>query len=381
MKPLLSIVIPTKNRQEYCRKTINHITSIQTQDIQLVIQDNSDEDILREFCNQKKDYRIDYFYSAQRMNISENFELAVKNIIGEYFIFLGDDDSIHPNIIEIVKFFKSKGAESIVPRFPMYYVYPNPERGENGNLNYLKPSSKYSIVKTQKELTNLVKKGLLDYNHTSLPRPYHGIIKTSVLKKIKDKNMKLFNGVSPDIYSCIILSNFITESYHVDFPFSIAGACPQSGSSMGTNKTHCGRLEDAMHFKGREIIWTERLPRYYSVETIWAFAGIQALIDTKSYDRLKLFNVNRMVARSLLMNTSIFNIILTEYKVFSKNNITMKINLMVFFMVDFLSIFYTKALRKWEIYILKRRKIYTGVESFADAINLFNANSHTFNYN
>ena len=39
---LLSIVIPTRNREEYCIHALNHILSFDEQDFELIIQDNSD---------------------------------------------------------------------------------------------------------------------------------------------------------------------------------------------------------------------------------------------------------------------------------------------------------------------------------------------------
>ena len=371
MKPLLSIIIPTKNRQEYCKKSILHILSVESQEIHLVIKDNSDNEELRDFCNNINDPRLEYHYSNANLYISDNFESALEYIKGEYFLFLGDDDSINPNIIEFLSFFNKKQADAVVYKFPMYYVYPNSLLKTNGNLNFYVPTGNIEMVNNTDTIKYLLNKGLQEYNYTSLPRTYHGIIKTKVLLKIKDAGLKLFGGVSPDIYSAIILAHFTKNSYSIDYPLSIAGACPQSGSSMGTNKTHCGRLEDAIHFKGREITWSESLPRFYSVETIWAYAGIQAFEDLGKSIDLEKFNVYRMTARAIFNNRSIFKLIVSEFDTLSNKNIMERLKL--YFCIFFeAGIFYSsKMKRKIKYIFLRQISITDGVQSFEEAVDIF----------
>ena len=47
--PLLSIVIPTRNREFYCIQAIKHILSFENKDFELVIQDNSESKKIFDF--------------------------------------------------------------------------------------------------------------------------------------------------------------------------------------------------------------------------------------------------------------------------------------------------------------------------------------------
>ncbi|SFB41725.1 glycosyltransferase family 2 protein [Algoriphagus aquimarinus] len=371
MNPLISIIIPTKNRQLYCRKSISHILSLVSKEIHLVICDNSDSDDLREFCYSQNDHRVEYFHTYDRMNMAENFQKALKYIKGDYFMFLGDDDTVNPFIIEFLTVFKRVGADAIVSTFPMYYVYPNSSQKTSGNLNFYIPSGNVKKVNLSFEISKLLDFGLQEYNYTALPRPYHGIIRTKVLDKLVAENVDLFGGISPDIYSCIVLSNFIENVYHLDYPLSIAGACPQSGSSKGTNNSHCGRLEDAFHFENGGITWSDRLPRFYSVETVWAYAGIQAFEKLGLESSLRKFNVYVMTARAIVLNRSIFKLILSEFYLFKGHSYFSIIELFYNSFTAAIKVFKFKFVRKLKLHILNEISITEGVDSFDNAIDIF----------
>ena len=55
-KPLLSILIATKNRIPYCINVIERILKYPDQDFELIIQDNSDSLLLFDYA--KKNYRF-----------------------------------------------------------------------------------------------------------------------------------------------------------------------------------------------------------------------------------------------------------------------------------------------------------------------------------
>ena len=60
-RPLLSIVIPTRNRQKYLLSTVASILEITSDDFEIIIHDNSDTDSLKGLITQDcLDPRIDY---------------------------------------------------------------------------------------------------------------------------------------------------------------------------------------------------------------------------------------------------------------------------------------------------------------------------------
>ena len=79
MKPLLSIIIATKNRVPYCISAIESILSINSDDIELVIQDNTDHLELKEYIESKIiDKRLIYQYTPPPFSSIDNFNSAIE---------------------------------------------------------------------------------------------------------------------------------------------------------------------------------------------------------------------------------------------------------------------------------------------------------------
>ena len=69
--PLVSIIIPTRNRQIYASKTVHQILSLK-QDIEIIVQDNSDnEDLYKDLKECIVQNKIKY-----EVDILENLDLS-----------------------------------------------------------------------------------------------------------------------------------------------------------------------------------------------------------------------------------------------------------------------------------------------------------------
>ena len=78
----------------------------------------------------------------------------------------------------------------------------------------------------------------------------------------------------------------------VDYPITISGICPTSGSTDSATGKHTGKLENAPHFRGHiNYQWDNKIPAFYSVETIWAETYIKALNDFKCIELINSFNL------------------------------------------------------------------------------------------
>ena len=126
--PLVSVIIPTRNRQEYAEKTIRQIAEL-NQNIEIVVQDNSDDDYLKELLNDLlSNENIKYSYCETPLPFSENYNRAMERVTGDYVCALGDDDGILPNISECAIWMKENEIDVIKPAKDQVYFYP-------GNIN------------------------------------------------------------------------------------------------------------------------------------------------------------------------------------------------------------------------------------------------------
>ena len=377
-KPLLSIAIPTKNRQIYCTEVIKHILTYDDSCFELVVHDHSDDNLLEEYIRPIKDTRLKYFYTTDAISSSENMSRAVEMTAGEYVCMIGDDDTILPSIFDWVKYMKRNGIDSICPSHRPEYYWPNEETGNTGTLKIvkLKRLAKIQNANSVKSLNRLFANGIIQYPQYHLPGAYHCLIRKELLDKIYAKVGTYFRGLSPDIYaavalSCLVQSHFITRQ-----PITVAGACPLSTTSQGRHKELDGPLSNAPHFKNNtKYNWDIAIPRYYCGETIWAESALKAARDFSNHALLEAFNVKAFSCASLLNNLHIKRIVFEEhFKCYALKDNFLNRALYIIYTCNYTIISFT---RRFLIKVFCKTTVqYTKVVNIAEAESLVLAGMH-----
>jgi glycosyltransferase involved in cell wall biosynthesis len=316
-KFILSVIIPSRNREEYAFQCIMQVLNATDDDVQVVIQDNSDTDKLRlRFTDAILSKRIKYNYSSGLLSFVDNFSLGIEHADGEYLCIIGDDDGINPEIVEVVRWAKLNKVEAISPQIRLNYIWPETGikyyKNDTGNLMIINFDLKHQYFDTKEEINKLLKSGGQNYLKYNLVKIYHGIVKKSAMDKVKNITGKYFGGLSPDIYSAVALSLVIDKVLKVDYPLTIPGVCSKSGSGHSSTGRHHGKLEDAPQLKGHtNYQWSQLVPKFYSVETLWADSALAVLVEMKRFDLVNNFNVAALSAYCLY-NYKEFNQITKE---------------------------------------------------------------------
>lgn len=301
---LLSVIIPTRNRIKFCIESVKQILSVcnavDSGKIEIVIQDNSDNDGLREEIEKLGADNIRYNYNGKVISFVDNFSEAVSLATGEYLCMIGDDDGILPNIIDAVKLAEEKKVKAIIPALNVVYIWPMKEsfvkNGENGYLYFSKKNPEYKLVKCGNALPELMKNGGQEYQKYGMPRLYHGIVHRELLEKIECKTGNYFGGLTPDIYMAVALSFVCDKALRLNYPVTISGVCSGSGSANSATGKHTGKLSDAPHFIGHESYeWSKEVPEIYTVETIWADTALHAVEDFNAAEK-KNFSIKAMIS-------------------------------------------------------------------------------------
>ncbi|MUG31583.1 glycosyltransferase family 2 protein [Psychrobacter sanguinis] len=312
-KPLLSIVIPTKNRQKYCLSAVNSILAIQSDKVQIVIQDNSDNSTLEEMLpDLNNSNKLKYNYSQDPVSFVENFNNAIASSDGEYICMIGDDDGINPEIIIATEWAKNYNIDCLVGNIKAYYRWGGvgTQRGlittiPDNSLTITQFNGIAKEVDVEKSLMKLMKNGCTNYTQFKLPKLYHGIVKKEALSNLKKQTGSYLKGLSPDIYASIALACTINKLIEIDYPLTIPGICAESGSvKEGIKKENPKELDKAPHFKGRTepYQWEKNVPKVYCVETIWADSGFAALREFNRIDLIAIFDEYMLYTNILLSN-------------------------------------------------------------------------------
>lgn len=321
-RPLLSIIIPTRNRSEYSISSIRSILKIKSDLLELVVQDNSDGDELEKFIATKgNDSRLKYNHTKGRLDIVANFSVGLELASGEYFTFLGDDDGVNPEILDAVMWAKLKGVDAITPPFLVDYMWPDLLQKyygakDSGSLKVRPFTGHITFPDVEKGMLECVRHACQNLvNFVGLPKIYYGIVRKECMEMVRAKTGTYFPGISPDLSGAMAVANYVGNLCSIDYPLFIPGSSAKSAAGISAQKKHHGRkLQDQSHLPVECLNdWPAIIPEFYAVQTVWAQAGWGALKATGREDVLKEFNVPLLHATCAVFNPQYFIFILSSY--------------------------------------------------------------------
>ena len=113
MTSLVSIIIPTYNRQEFIKDAINCAINQYYHNIEIIIVDNCSTDntmsVVEDFAN--KDKRIKYFKNNENIGPVNNWKKCIDIASGDFVKILWSDDLIEKDFIsDSIKLFDNKTA-------------------------------------------------------------------------------------------------------------------------------------------------------------------------------------------------------------------------------------------------------------------------------
>lgn len=237
-EPVLSICVPSRNRQLYFRQTIDALLESERADVQFVLVDNSDgPSIMNAFMATKAgDSRITYLPSGERTySMMENWERAVAAARGRYVTVIGDDDYADPDLAAFLLNLEARVGEIDALTWSGFnYNWPV----DGAQPLPLKLDLKAKVTRFDKR--DLISRAFRWEGALHVPlcgnSVYHGAISRALLLKIRDHfGGRFFEFPIIDYENAfkVILSG--QSFYHVSRPFSVPGVCPLSNSaSIGT---------------------------------------------------------------------------------------------------------------------------------------------------
>ena len=292
---LLSIVVPTKNRYFYLKYLIRLVEDLHSEDVELVIQDNSDDNSeFLEYLNNNQYSFIRYDYVKGQIPMSDNSDKAILNSTGEYICFLGDDDGFTKYLLEGVRWMKREGIEAVKPA-EITYSWPDAPMGKSAEMSFYPFTGKVKFVSAYDELMKVLKNGIQDRG--KMPIAYHAVVSRKVLNKVYDIAGSFFPGNSPDISNAVALSLVVNKFALVDLPWSYSGNSAYKGGGVYARGNAAPAITEIPWFRPNpENRWCNKVPRIASGSNIWADSAIETLKNMKREDLIKKVNFNELYA-------------------------------------------------------------------------------------
>lgn len=277
---LVSIIIPTHNRARYAVPTIRAILNLSPL-IQVVVSDTSEIDEITPMMGQGyASDRLRIVRPGTMLSVVDNFNQALALAVGDYLVFIGDDDLVSDQIVTIAQWAAANDIDALRCTFPASYYWPDFKSkyfgdGYSGRLSIQAFSGEASQIDPAGAFNAAL--GMLGGGVGTMPRAYLGMISKKVVDSIEAAHGALFGGVSPDIYSAALIANTARKVVELDYPFIVPGSSGASTSGQSASGGHKGSLRDNDHIRPfKDLVWDQRVPEFYSVPTVWAYSLVKA---------------------------------------------------------------------------------------------------------
>lgn len=292
MQPLLSIVIPTKNRYRYLKSLILYLDMLSIDLIEVVIQDNTyDNSEILDFLTLNSHTNINYYHNRESLSIIDNCDAAVQNSSGKFVCFLGDDDFICEKLIDVVQIMELYSIDSLSCHTARYN-WPDLQKAEpnlTSLLAYKENDPPFYLLSPLKRLDELLSSQ--QYSLNNLPKLYHGVVSRVVLDLIYTKCHSYFPGFSPDISNAVAVCIFSKKHLHIELPLIVAGFGFNSAAGLGARNRHVMKIDQVSMLPNNvNEKWNSSIPYIWTGNTVWAASIIESLCRLEEPELLNKFS-------------------------------------------------------------------------------------------
>jgi glycosyltransferase involved in cell wall biosynthesis len=243
-RPFFSVVVPTRNRPDFVKETIQSVINQTFTDFEIVVSDNSSIDDNRTFetITGFNDKRISYF-RVHDLSMADNWEYVSKQATGEYITLLADKRVYRNWTLERVRQALREEKVRVVS-----WVVDMIDDIDAGVLFFKRPriSSRNSV--NRYHTTDLIKQYL--YQHFSvtlnlLPRGLNSVVHHSVIDDINQSGVNsLCLPIAPDFTMAFLQLAVVDEIVHIPNPLTLSRISVGNGHAV----TYKQNMQERQHF-------------------------------------------------------------------------------------------------------------------------------------
>lgn len=219
-EPLISIVIPTRERAAKLEYTLKTVMSQPGDRFEVIVSDNASEDETRAVVEKfENDTRLRYVNTGRRLSMCDNWEFAVGQVRGRYVTVVGDDDALAQGAIPELEGLIRTNPSGIYFWDPHVYQWPGQRHG--ASLLYRAPASPNRKVDLGDLTRYAFRWGGLGYQR--LPLLYHCLVSREILERIRLRIGRLFHSTQPDVFMAFTLPAFCETALRIGESLSVYG--------------------------------------------------------------------------------------------------------------------------------------------------------------
>jgi len=219
-----SIIIPTRERAETLKYAIRTCLYQDFENYEVIVCDNCSSAETKRVVHSFKSEKIKYFRSDKPLAMSDNWELALSHAVGEYIIFIGDDDGLLLNSLsKIDRLIRELNVKALCWSTIVYF-WPNISLL---SANMIKIPWKRGI-RFFRSTDTIPKAANNQLRLTFLPSIYHGVIHRDLVALLRKKTGRVFSAGAPDVYASFAFAYILKSYYVLEYPMSITGFSAKS---------------------------------------------------------------------------------------------------------------------------------------------------------
>ncbi|MBA4389463.1 MAG: hypothetical protein C0399_00795 [Syntrophus sp. (in: bacteria)] len=193
-KLLVSVGIPTYNRPDGLRRTLEYITKQTYTNLEIIISDNASVTpetklVVNEFLT--SDSRIKYFRQEENIGAFHNFKFLFDKATGDYFMWAADDDEWRPEFIESCVELFDNDTSLVCPQMELVWRLSN-------NKDPIKLPDLNKCISTYERISSFLK--------CAAPSMIYGLHKRTSLN-----SLVAFKSTF-DFYDCALIVRILSQS-------------------------------------------------------------------------------------------------------------------------------------------------------------------------
>ena len=231
---VLSICVPSRNRQFYFQHTIRALTASSRADVEFVFVDNSDDPTIMDAFMEPylADPRVRYVRTGTRIrSMLDNWQAAMEAASGRWVTFIGDDDHADPDIAGVILKIEAVQPEvEAIDWAKLFYTWPSGAASAIGQAVPL-GTEIHTVprdILTErafrwKDATHVIVSGF---------SIYHGAVSRTLIDRIIARYDGRFFEFPVVDYESVFKIIMNGRSFaHCSRPLSVLGVCPLSNSA------------------------------------------------------------------------------------------------------------------------------------------------------
>ena len=287
-KTKFTIILPTRERATTLNWALKTCVAQDYENLDILVSDNFSQDNTKEVVSSYNDSRIKYINTGKRISMSHNWEFALAHVTDGYVFFLGDDDGILPNALtEIDKIIQETGMK-VVTWKSEEYLWPDFYNTNRSGLLKITLSNKTHRYNGQKELSKTLN---CEKRYEELPFLYKGFISVDIIDAVKKITGNFFHSQIPDLYSAIVLANFVDTYIYSERPYSLAGVSKNSNGASFSTFTSKEAVDKALFTQEENIPFYEDLVFVHSDYIFLAECFLQSFKVGLNKEEEKIFSL------------------------------------------------------------------------------------------